>query len=43
MYKAIHPEHSGEAGHLATYINQTVRTGETPSTDGFSKTMFLLS
>jgi hypothetical protein len=36
MYKAIHPEHSGEAGHLATYINQTVRTGETPSTEGFS-------
>jgi hypothetical protein len=36
MYKAIHPEHSGEAGHLATYINQTVRTGETPSTQGFS-------
>jgi len=36
MYKAIHPEHSGESGHLATYINQTVRTGETPSTEGFS-------
>ena len=36
MYKAIHPEHSGENGHLATYINQTVRTGETPSTEGFS-------
>jgi hypothetical protein len=35
MYKAIHPEHSGESGHLATYINQTVRTGEAPSTDGF--------
>jgi len=35
MYKAIHPEHSGEAGHLATYINQTVRTGETPSVAGF--------
>jgi hypothetical protein len=35
MYKAIHPEHSGDAGHLATYINQTVRTGETPSSDGF--------
>jgi hypothetical protein len=35
MYKAIHPEHSGENGHLATYINQTVRTGETPSSDGF--------
>jgi hypothetical protein len=36
MYKAIHAEHSGESGHLATYINQTVRTGETPSTEGFS-------
>ena len=36
MYSAIHPEHSGESGHLATYINQTVRTGETPSTEGFS-------
>ena len=36
MYKSIHSEHSGEAGHLATYINQTVRTGETPSTEGFS-------
>jgi len=35
MYKAIHAEHSGEAGHLATYINQTVRTGDTPSSDGF--------
>ena len=35
MYKAIHPEHSGESGHLATYINQTVRTGEIPSTEGF--------
>ena len=37
MYKAIHPEHSGESGHLATYINQTVRTGETPSSDGFKE------
>jgi hypothetical protein len=36
MYKAIHPEHSGENGHLATYINHTVRTGETPSTEGFA-------
>lgn len=35
MYKAILPEHSGENGHLATYINHTVRTGETPSTEGF--------
>ena len=37
MYKAIHPDHSGEAGHLGTYINQTVRTGETPSTGGFQQ------
>jgi hypothetical protein len=36
MYKAILPEHSGESGHLATYINHTVRTGETPSTEGFA-------
>jgi len=36
MYKAILPEHSGENGHLATYINHTVRTGETPSTEGFA-------
>jgi hypothetical protein len=33
MYKATEP-HRGEAGHLATYINQTVRTGETPSAKG---------
>jgi hypothetical protein len=36
LYDAIHPEHSGESGHLATYINQTVRTGDKPSTEGFS-------
>jgi hypothetical protein len=33
MYKAI-SMHGGEAGHLGTYINQTVRTGEAPSADG---------
>jgi 1,6-anhydro-N-acetylmuramate kinase len=37
MYKHIHPEHSGEAGHLATYINHTVRTGDEPSVDGLKK------
>ena len=37
MYKAIHPEHSGEAGHLGTYINQTVRDGSTPSSEGLQK------
>jgi hypothetical protein len=33
MYKAI-SMHGGEAGHLGTYINQTVRDGSTPSADG---------
>jgi len=33
MYSAVTP-HSGEAGHLSTYINHTVRTGETPSVKG---------
>jgi len=33
MYKATEP-HRGETGHLSTYINQTVRTGEKPSTKG---------
>lgn len=33
MYKAIE-KHGGDAGHLATYINQTVRTGETPTASG---------
>lgn len=36
MYKAI-AMHGGEAGHLGTYINQTVRTGETPSADGLKE------
>lgn len=35
MYKAIHPAHSGEGGHLATYINATVRNNTTPSVKGF--------
>lgn len=37
MYKAMHPAHVGESGHLATYMNQTVRTGETPSHEGLKQ------
>lgn len=37
MYDAIHPAHSGETGHLSTYINKTVRTGEIPSVKGFKE------
>jgi len=33
MYKSTEP-HQGESGHLATYINHTVRTDETPSAEG---------
>ena len=33
MYKATEP-HRGETGHLATYINHTVRTDEKPSAEG---------
>jgi hypothetical protein len=36
MYKATEP-HQGESGHLATYINHTVRTDETPSAEGLKK------
>jgi hypothetical protein len=36
MYAATSP-HQGEAGHLATYINQTVRTDEKPSVEGLKK------
>jgi hypothetical protein len=36
MYKATEP-HSGEAGHLATYINHTVRTDEKPTPEGLKK------
>jgi hypothetical protein len=36
MYKATEPHH-GEAGHLATYINHTVRTDEVPSAKGLQK------
>jgi len=36
MYGAI-ARHGGHAGHLPTFINNTVRTGETPSVEGFRK------
>jgi hypothetical protein len=36
MYKHI-ARHGGDAGHLATYINQTVRDGSTPNTKDFKK------
>lgn len=34
MYKATE-KHRGEGGHLSTYINKTVRTGEKPTAKGF--------
>ena len=37
MYDAIHPKHSGETGHLSTYINKTVRHDEVPSVKGFKE------
>ena len=36
MYTATSP-HQGDANHMATYINQTVRTGETPSAKGLQQ------
>ena len=36
MYKATE-KHQGEAGHLSTYINHTVRTGEKPTAAGLQK------
>jgi hypothetical protein len=33
MYKAIE-KHGGDNGHLATYINETVRTGAEPTAEG---------
>ena len=35
MYDAIHPEHRGENSHMTTYINNTVRNDEKPSSKGF--------
>jgi len=37
MYDAVHPKHSGEAGHLSTYINKTVKHDEVPSVKGFKE------
>jgi hypothetical protein len=37
MYGAVHPKHSGETGHLSTYINKTVRHDEVPSVKGFKE------
>ena len=37
MYDAIHHKHSGESGHLSTYINKTVRHDEVPSVKGFKE------
>lgn len=36
MYKAT-AKHHGDGGHLATYINHTVRHDETPTTEGLQK------
>lgn len=36
MYKATEM-HQGDGNHLATYINHTVKTDETPSVDGLKK------
>ena len=36
MYKGTEM-HQGETGHLSTYINQTVRTGDKPSADGLKQ------
>jgi hypothetical protein len=37
MYDSIHKKHSGETGHLSTYINKTVRHDEVPSVKGFKE------
>lgn len=37
MYNAVHPKHSGDTGHLATYINKTVRHDEVPNVKGFQQ------
>lgn len=36
MYHVTQP-HMGDANHLSTYINQTVRTGESPTAEGLKK------
>jgi hypothetical protein len=35
MYSAVHPKHSGDAGHLGTYINHTVRNDSVPNVKDF--------
>ena len=35
MYSAVHPKHSGDAGHLGTYINSTVRNDTVPNVKDF--------
>ena len=37
MYDAVHAKHSGETGHLSTYINHTVRHDQVPSVKGFKE------
>ena len=37
MYRNIHPNHSGDAGLLSTYINSTIRRDTTPTVEGFKK------
>ena len=37
MYSAIHHAHSGEAGHMATYINHTVKHDTVPTASGFQQ------
>jgi Family of unknown function (DUF6267) len=37
MYDSVHHKHGGEAGHLSTYINKTVRHDEVPSVKGFKE------
>jgi hypothetical protein len=37
MYDVVHHKHSGETGHLSTYINKTVRHDEVPSVKGFKE------
>lgn len=37
MYNAVHSAHSGDAGHLGTYINKTVRHDEIPTAKGFQQ------
>jgi hypothetical protein len=40
MYGTVHPAHSGETGHLSTYINHTVRHDEVPSVRGFQAHLY---